>query len=312
MNPHTARVAAVEEYREMVALDRPFVAPPDVTPAERQRQLRAAIEYLSRDSTVFRRFSPSALADQSDEALPGLLRAMLTVRLPGPLPDPVQTAIDHLLQQERARRGVVHASTLSRLGETKLGAAAGRCALWQGDITTLATDAIVNAANETLLGCFEPFHACIDNAIHSAAGPQLREDCNRIMRLQGAREPCGQAKVTRGYNLPARYVLHTVGPIVQAELRPEHEASLAACYRACLDLATRAGGVRTIALCGISTGVFGFPKQAAARVAVRTVFAWLREHPAALDLIVFDVFGADDRAAYDTALRDLAGGAPEA
>ena len=176
--------------------------------------------------------------------------------------------------------------------------------MWQGDITTLAVDAIVNAANAELLGCFHPFHPCIDNAIHAAAGPRLRDDCARIMQAQGVPEETGHAKATRGYNLPARFVLHTVGPIVRKGLSPEHEEALARCYRACLDTAARLDRVRSVAFCAVSTGVFGFPREPAARIALRTVGAWLGEHPGAIDLVVFNVFAAVDRAAYEKALGD--------
>lgn len=211
-------------------------------------------------------------------------------------------AMDRLLQAERRMRPEVAPASLQRLGGL-LDPALAHCAVWQGDITTLAADAIVNAAHSDMLGCFGPFHACIDNAIHSAAGPRLREDCARIMRAQGRPEPTGHAKATRGYNLPARYVLHTVGPIVRGALRPGHEEALASSYRACLDVAARLQGVRSVALCGLSTGVFGYPKEPAARVALRTVGTWLREHPGVLDLVIFNVFADEDREAYSAALR---------
>jgi len=162
----------------------------------------------------------------------------------------------------------------------------------------------VNAANEQLLGCFQPFHACIDNAIHAAAGPRLREDCARLMAAQGHPEPTGVAKATRGYNLPARYVLHTVGPIVERTLGPQHEEALAASYCACLDLAVAIGDVRTVVFCCISTGVFGFPKRPAARIALRTVGGWLRDRAGALDRVVFNVFGDEDRQVYAALLQE--------
>ena len=180
---------------------------------------------------------------------------------------------------------------LFRSGDTRL-------FLWRGDITTLAVDAIVNAANTDLLGCFRPGHTCIDNAIHSVAGPRLREDCRRIIVHQGHREPTGAAKLTRGYYLPSRFVLHTVGPIVP-DGRPtdEQRAELARCYEECLNVAVDVG-LRSIAFCAISTGVFGYPKDEAATVAMATVRVWLARHPDALDHVVFDVFSAADEAAY--------------
>ena len=145
-----------------------------------------------------------------------------------------------------------------------------RIILWQGDITRLDADAIVNAANSQLLGCFRPGHNCIDNVIHSAAGLQLREECAEIMRRQGHEEPTGQAKITGGYNLPAKYVLHTVGPIIMERVTEEDCELLASCYRSCLKLAEE-NSLKSVAFCCISTGVFRFPKEEAARIAVSTV-----------------------------------------
>ena len=139
-----------------------------------------------------------------------------------------------------------------------------RLILWQGDITRLSVDAIVNAANSALLGCFVPCHGCIDNAIHSAAGLQLRDACNRLMEQQGHPEPTGQAKLTAGYNLPARYVLHTVGPIVQGRVSRHDRELLASCYRSCLELAAE-HDLQSVAFCCISTGEFHFPNQEAAK-----------------------------------------------
>lgn len=236
------------------------------------------------------------------------LRALLTIRLPEPeLPDELHAMLDQLLAAERRARPVTEATNLPPLRDmvpTTSYPSAARCALWQGDITTLRADAIVNAANDALLGCFIPFHACIDNAIHAAAGPRLREECGRIMRDQGAPEPTGTAKITRGFNLPASYVLHTVGPIVRGPLRRDHTEALASCYRSCLDLAAQEVGIRSVAFCAISTGVFGYPKEAAARVALATVDSWLRAHPGALDRVIFNVFSPDDRAVYAKLVED--------
>lgn len=254
--------------------------------------------YLARDADLDR---------MDDATVRGLLRAMLTVRGPGPLPAAVLDPLDALLAGEQRQSIAVDSSTLPSVAETLPGtayAAADRTALWLGDITTLVSDSIVNAANSGLLGCFQPLHACIDNAIHSVAGPRLREDCHAIMSLQGQPESTGTAKITRGYHLPAGHVLHTVGPIVEGPLRPLHERQLAAAYRACLDLAAEAGGIHTLAFCAISTGVFGYPKAEAARVALRTVADWLAENPGVLDRVVFTVFSDEDNAVYLEALSE--------
>ena len=199
-------------------------------------------------------------------------------------------------------RGIVEARSIPRLTLGTDRSAGGTLALWQGDITTLRIDAIVNAANAAMLGCFRPMHACIDNAIHSGAGPRLREDCARIMAIQGHEEPTGAAKVTRGFNLPARYVLHTVGPIVNGPLNGEHDSLLTSCYHACLDLAAELGDARSVAFCSISTGVFGYPKAPAATTAIEAVSEWLLKHPDTLDLVVFNVFSDEDRLVYERAL----------
>jgi O-acetyl-ADP-ribose deacetylase (regulator of RNase III) len=172
--------------------------------------------------------------------------------------------------------------------------------VWRGDITRLSVDAIVNAANTSLLGCFHPGHGCIDNAIHSAAGPRLREDCARIIEIQGHPESSGDAKITRAYHLPSRFVLHTVGPIVAGgRAHPDDEHMLVCSYWSCLELAAGTPSIRSLAFCAISTGVFGYPKDGAADVAVRTVSRWLRERPKTLGLIVFCVFSDADERAYD-------------
>jgi O-acetyl-ADP-ribose deacetylase (regulator of RNase III) len=168
-------------------------------------------------------------------------------------------------------------------------------------------DAIVNAANDALLGCFKPFHACIDNAVHAAAGPRLRADAAIIMGIQGSSEETGRAKITRAYHLPSRFVLHTVGPIFQGnpEDIPEDEKGLlSSSYRACLDLAAEVSAIRSIAFCSISTGVFGFPALPAARIAVKTVDQWLLDHPKRFDLVVFDLFSKRDYNIYCKALTE--------
>ena len=167
--------------------------------------------------------------------------------------------------------------------------------LWQGDITTLKVDAIVNAANNQLLGCFVPYHRCIDNAIHSQAGLQLRLECYQLMKEQGHLELTGQAKLTKAYNLPAKYVIHTVGPIVQGELRKNDEDLLVSSYQSCLKLAVE-NGIESLAFCCISTGEFHFPNQRAAELAVKTVQDFMIEHPQIK--IVFNVFKDEDLNIY--------------
>lgn len=173
---------------------------------------------------------------------------------------------------------------------------------WQGDITTLATDSIVNAANSHLTGCWAPLHYCIDNAIHTFAGVQLRLACDKIMRAQGHFEPTAQAKVTGAYNLPSTHVIHTVGPIAQGHPTDLHREQLAQCYAACLDAAVDAGD-GSIAFCRISTGVFGFPQAEAASIAVASVNAWLESHPDSRMKVVFNTYLDSDAALYRNLLE---------
>lgn len=222
-----------------------------------------------------------------------LLRSLMNLRPPMPLSPDFLKAQDKVLLAEREEKGVLDAAALPGISGYP------GIVLWQGDITRLKADAIVNAANSALLGCFCPCHGCIDNAIHSAAGLQLREECYRLMAAQGHEEPNGQAKLTRGYNLPAKYVLHTVGPIVQGRVTNRDRAELAACYRSCLELADR-HGLESLAFCCISTGEFHFPNREAAELAVKTVTDFLRT-PTSIKKVIFNVFKDIDAEIY----RDL-------
>lgn len=166
--------------------------------------------------------------------------------------------------------------------------------LRQGDITTLKCGAIVNAANSGMTGCYSPCHNCIDNCIHTFAGVRLRLECDEIMRKQGFEEPTGQAKITSAYNLPCDHVIHTVGPIVQGRLTQKHCDLLASCYNSCLELAVQSG-IKSVAFCCISTGVFGFPKKEAAEIAVKTIREFVKSHEIK---VIFNVFGDDDYEIY--------------
>ena len=232
--------------------------------------------------------------EKTQEAQRELLRALMNVRPPRPLSEEFLRMQDALLSAERKVRGVVDVMTLPAVPSD------ARIVLWQGDITRLNADAIVNAANSALLGCFIPCHRCIDNAIHSAAGLQLRAACEELMKRQGHPEPTGAAKITAGYNLPARHVLHTVGPIVHGTLTEEHRQLLASCYRSCLTLAAK-NGLKSVAFCCISTGEFHFPNDAAAEIAVREVRAFLAENTS-VERVVFNVFKDADLHIYERLL----------
>ena len=217
-------------------------------------------------------------------------RALVNTRPPWPASGGFLAAQDKLLQGLIAEAGVHGTDDAQR------SPADPRLSFWRGDITTLATDAVVNAANAQMLGCWAPLHYCIDNAIHTFAGVQLRIECDRLMRAQGHDEPTGRAKVTPAYNLPARRVIHTVGPIANGRPTDLHREQLASCYESCLDAAA-AEDLRSVAFCCISTGVFGFPQQEAAEIALRAVRAWLDGHDAGMT-VVFNVFGEKDERIY--------------
>lgn len=217
-----------------------------------------------------------------------LLRALLNLRPAMPASEALLRVQDEYLAEVRRRRGVTDADSLVPLREN--------LCLWRGDITTLRCDGIVNAANRALLGCFCPNHGCIDNAIHTYAGIQLRLACNEIMEAQGHGEEAGTAKLTPGFNLPAHFVLHTVGPIVRGGVTVRDREQLASCYRACLDLAC-VHGLRSLAFCCISTGEFHFPNKAAARIAVATVRAHARARNQRIR-VIFNVFTERDEAIY--------------
>ena len=222
-----------------------------------------------------------------------LLRGLMNVRLPGAIGEDILRVQDEYLREAALEKGITDVEELTPVEQ-------GIC-LWQGDITTLRCDAIVNAANAGMTGCYQPCHSCIDNCIHTYAGMQLRNACAEIIAAQGHEEPTGQAKITPGFNLPCRYVIHTVGPIVDGRLTQRHEAQLASCYRSCLQLAAE-NGCESIAFCCISTGVFGFPKEEAAEIAIRTVREWKTETGSAMR-VVFNVFSNQSLELYKRKLH---------
>lgn len=216
-----------------------------------------------------------------------LFRGLVNVRPPKPVSEEFLDVQDELLLELRREKGVTDYKDLTPVEPNIY--------LWQGDITTLKCGAIVNAANSALLGCFCPNHGCIDNAIHTFAGVQLRLKCAEIMRKQAHEEETGGAKITPAYNLPCEYILHTVGPIVCGALNKKHEQQLASCYRSCLEL-LKQNGVKSAAFCCISTGEFHFPNKRAAEIAVETVRDFLRSDP---DIeVIFNVFKDEDYEIY--------------
>lgn len=233
-----------------------------------------------------------ALPQNTDEQQ-HLLRALMNVRPAIPIDPEVLKIQDKYLQDRVREKGVVSTKELPKIQ--------AKIKLWQGDITRLDADAIVNAANSALLGCFVPNHHCIDNAIQTYAGMQLRAACADIMHKQGHEEATGIAKITSAFNLPAKYVIHTVGPIISGALTKNHEDLLASCYNNCLQLAED-NKLSSIAFCCISTGEFGFPPQRAAEIAVSTVQNYLLSHPQAPE-VIFNVFKKSDLAIYQQLLN---------
>ncbi len=221
-----------------------------------------------------------------------MLRGLMNIRRASAISDDFIRVQDEYLKKETELRGIVDPAALTEIRKGIV--------LWQGDITLLGCDAVVNAANSGMTGCYSPNHRCIDNCIHTWAGVQLREECDRIMRAQGIPEAPGGAKITHAYNLPSKYVIHTVGPIVGAVVTERDERVLSSCYRECLSLAS-SYGLESIAFCCISTGVFHYPQKEAAEVAVRTVEEYL-ENETTIRRVIFDVFSDADREIYSSLL----------
>ena len=217
-----------------------------------------------------------------------LLRGLMNVRRPAGIGTEFLQVQDEYLQGETAAKGVTDVADLTPIQPGLY--------LWQGDITTLKCDAIVNAANSGMTGCYVPNHRCIDNAIHTFAGVELRLACAKLMEQQGYPEPTGQAKITPAFNLPCKYVLHTVGPIISGQVTKEDEELLASCYRSCLELAAE-NSLESVAFCCISTGEFHFPNDLAAQIAVETVNRFMNRKTS-VKKVIFNVFKDLDKEIY--------------
>ena len=251
------------------------------------------IDYLLKENLGYR----TARIPDDEREQKVLLRSLMNVRPPQDTSEEFLRIQDEYLQEAIRERGITDLAQLTPVAAH----GNGIFYLWQGDITTLKIDAIVNAANSAMTGCWQPCHLCIDNCIHTFAGVQLRAVCADIMRKQGHEEPTGSAKITSAFNLPCKYVIHTVGPIVQGRLQRKHEEELASCYRSCLELA-EAHNVKSIAFCCISTGVFMFPNQRAAEIAVATVRKYFEQTGSGMK-VVFNVFKDEDFAIYSLYLQ---------
>lgn len=217
-----------------------------------------------------------------------LLRGITNIRSPRPTSDDILRLEDELLQLELQEKELTYEKAIETIEDC--------ISIWQGDITTLKVDAIVNPGNSALLGCFIPNHSCLDNQIHTCAGIRLRLACNKIM--QGQEEKIGEAEITEAYNLPCKYVIHTVGPMITNKVEEKEKQELASCYKSCLDLA-KENNIQTIAFPTISTGVFHFPKELASQIAVNTVRKYIKENPNTFDKIIFSVYTKEDKSYYD-------------
>lgn len=264
---------------------------------ERTEKLKYLIQCLEDENPEYANYD---LPDDANEAF-NLYRALCNVRMPHgktmhTLPEKFYEVQSEVLKDITQEKGI---TDVQKISASKLDS---RLSLWQGDITTLKIDGIVNAANSQMLGCFSPLHSCIDNIIHTIAGVELREKCFEIMSEQGREEETGGAKITLGYNLPAKFVIHTVGPIVGESLTQKDKTLLASCYTSVLNLADK-NDLNSVAFCCISTGVFHFPQDKAAEIAVKTTLFWLNSNPkSSVKKIVFNVFKDSDLEIYNKIL----------
>lgn len=246
------------------------------------------IKSLLQERTEYRDISISADTEQQKQ----LLRALMNVRAPQQIGTEFLRIQDEYLQYEIAAKGITDVAELTPVQQGIY--------LWQGDITTLKCDAVVNAANSGMTGCYIPNHRCIDNAIHTFAGMQLRLVCDNLMEQQGYPEPAGSAKITPAFNLPSRYVLHTVGPVISGKVKKYERELLASCYRSCLELAAE-NKLESVAFCCISTGEFHFPNELAAEIAVQSVKKFFRLQTG-VKKVIFNVFKDLDKNIYQKLL----------
>ena len=247
------------------------------------------IKYLLNENIAFKCMQ----VPEGEEEQKKLLRALFNVRLPGEVSDEFLQIQDEYLKEAILEKGITDIKDLKEIKEGIY--------LWKGDITTLKCDAIVNAANSGLTGCYVPGHHCIDNAIHTYAGVELRNECFEIIKKQGHEEETGNAKITSGYNLPAKFVIHTVGPIVEGELTKKDKEELESSYESCLKIAEE-NNLKNIAFCCISTGVFSFPNEEAAKIAIDTVRKYRKKSKSVIE-VVFNVFTEFDYEIYENLLR---------
>lgn len=256
-----------------------------MTQTERRKYL---IDSLLKEQPQYSKIE-NPLGEQEEKIL---LRSLFNIRMPMSVNDEFLTIQNAYLQEETRQKGIISVDNLKPFKDGIY--------LWKGDITTLKCDAIVNAANSQMLGCFCPNHGCIDNAIHTFAGVQLRLSCAELMKKQGHEEETGRAKITPAFNLPCRYVLHTVGPIIRGHLKQHDCDLLVSCYQSCLELAEQYN-LKSIAFCCISTGEFHFPNYKAAEIAIQTVKEYKKQVQSEIE-VIFNVFKESDYKIYNRLL----------
>lgn len=259
-----------------------------MTQTEQIDRLKSLISYLMQENFSPQTINAKSLLSSNEEQLKHIYRGMINTRLPYPISDGFLELQDEFLTEDLNSRGIVYIDDLEPVSD--------QLYLWQGDITRLSVDAIVNAANSDFLGCFIPNHRCIDNEIQTKGGYQIRLDCYDLIQKQGHKEPVGKAKVTPGHNLPSKYIIHTVGPIVTDQVSTIKKSMLASCYQSILEKALEIK-LNHVALCCISTGQFGFPANEAAQIAVDTVHEFLNTHSTDMK-IIFNVFKNSDYDIY--------------
>ena len=263
---------------------------------KQEEQRDYLIKYLLRESKEY----GNIVIPSETEEKKRLLRSLMNIRIAAPFSEEFESIQNDYLREANLEKGIVETESIQQLQPG--------IAVWKGDITRLKVDAIVNAANSQMLGCFVPMHTCIDNCIHTYAGIQMRAECNRQMnnlRIKYGRnyeQPTAVPMLTPGYNLPAKYVIHVVGPIVDNELTPAQEKELSDCYKNTLDMCAE-NGLKSVAFCCISTGVFHFPNERAAEIAVATVTKWMNEHEDQIDRVIFNVFKDEDKEYYERLLH---------
>lgn len=254
-----------------------------------EKRLNFLINFLLGEKKEYRKLKvPDTISEKKM-----FLRGLMNIREPKEIDEKVLKIQDEYLQNEIKEKGITDSKALIPIQENLY--------LWQGDITTLKCDAIVNAANSQMLGCFYPLHNCIDNVIHTYAGMQLRLKCAELMKEQKQEEKTGGAKITPAFNLPSKYIIHTVGPIIYKELQEKQEKELAGCYNSCLEKA-REYNLSSIAFCCISTGEFHFPNEKAAEIAVKSAKSFLKKDKSKMK-VIFNVFKDKDYKIY----RELLG-----